>query len=101
MVVAGVAATTIDAKRLASEAAAKVAVVDVKLQDGTAFDLIERLDDLGVGVVVLSGFSNFPEPLGRASAFLQKPFTGGELLCALSAAPIDIPLPGTLTAHAP
>jgi len=83
MVIAGAAATTIDAERLASDSAPKVAVVDVKLRDGMAFDLIERLHDLGVSVVVVSGFSTFSTPLGKVAAILQKPFEGGELLGAL------------------
>ena len=79
-----VSATTADAERLASEGAAKLAVVDVKLQDGMAFDLIDHLHDLGVSVVVVSGFSNFSTPLGKAAAVLQKPFAGQELLGALA-----------------
>jgi hypothetical protein len=84
MVIAGAAATTSDAERLASEGSAKLAVVDVKLQDGMAFDLIDHLHDLGVSVVVVSGFSNFSTPLGKAAAVLQKPFAGQELLGALA-----------------
>jgi DNA-binding NtrC family response regulator len=83
MVIAGAAATTSDAERLARECAPKVAVVDVKLRDGMAFDLIDHLHDLGVSVVVVSGFSTFSTPLGRVTAILQKPFEGGELLGAL------------------
>jgi hypothetical protein len=41
MVVAGVAATTIDAKRLASEAAAKVAVSRGTAFDGSVREVIE------------------------------------------------------------
>jgi DNA-binding response OmpR family regulator len=84
MVIAGAAATTTDAERLASEGSAKLAVVDVKLQDGMAFDLIDHLHDLGVSVVVVSGFSSFSTPLGRTAAVLQKPFAGQELLGALA-----------------
>jgi DNA-binding NtrC family response regulator len=86
MVIAGAAATTIDAERLASEGTARLAVVDVKLQDGMAFDLIDHLHDLGVSVVVISGFSTFSTPLGKAAAVLQKPFAGQELLGALARA---------------
>jgi DNA-binding NtrC family response regulator len=86
MVIAGAAATTTDAKRLASEGTARLAVVDVKLQDGMAFDLIDHLHDLGVSVVVISGFSTFSTPLGKAAAVLQKPFAGQELLGALARA---------------
>jgi ActR/RegA family two-component response regulator len=83
MVIAGAAATTIDAERLASVNAPRVAVVDVKLQDGMAFDLIDRLHDLGIRIVVISGFSTFSTPLEKAVAILPKPFEKGELLDAL------------------
>ena len=86
MVIAGKAATTTDAERLASETAPKAAVVDVKLRDGMSFGLIERLHHLGVSVVVLSGFSSFPTPLGRAAAILKTPFAVGELVGALARA---------------
>jgi len=86
MVIVGAAPTAIDAERLANERAPGVAVVDVKLRDGMAFDLIERLHDLGVSVVVLSGFSSFPTQLGKATAILEKPFAVGELFGALARA---------------
>ena len=87
MVIAGAAATTTDAERLACERAPKLAVVDVKLQDGMAFDLIDRLHDLGVQVIVVSGFATFSTPPVKASAILQKPFSGEELLAALCGVP--------------
>jgi DNA-binding response OmpR family regulator len=87
MVIAGAAASATDAERLACEHAPKLAVVDVKLQDGMAFGLIDRLHDLGVQVVVVSGFATFSTPLVKAAAILQKPFSGEELLAALCATP--------------
>jgi len=87
MVIAGAAATTTDAERLACERAPKLAVVDVKLQDGMAFDLIDRLHDLGVQVIVVSGFATFSTPPIKAAAILQKPFSGDELLAALCGVP--------------
>ena len=83
MVIAGAAATTTDAERLASVNAPRVAVVDVKLQDGMAFDLIDRLHDLGIRIVVISGFSTFSNLIEKATAILRKPFEGAELLDAL------------------
>jgi DNA-binding response OmpR family regulator len=83
MVIAGAAATASVAERFARERAPKVAVVDVKLRDGMAFGLIDRLHDLGVHVVVVSGFAAFSTPPGRVAAILQKPFSGDELLTAL------------------
>jgi DNA-binding response OmpR family regulator len=71
MVIAGAAATMTEAERLAGQVAPKVAVVDIMLRDGMAFDLIDRLHDLGVPVVVVSGFATFPTPLGRTAGILQ------------------------------
>jgi DNA-binding response OmpR family regulator len=84
MVIVGAAATATDAERLAGEAAPILAVVDVKLRDGMAFNLIDRLDELGVRVVVVSGFSTFSTSLAKAAVILQKPFGGQELLGALA-----------------
>lgn len=78
MVIAGAAAT------MAGQVAPKVAVVDIMLRDGMAFDLIDRLHDLGVPVVVVSGFATFPTPLGRTAAILPKPVAGRELVGALA-----------------
>jgi DNA-binding response OmpR family regulator len=86
MVIAGAAATTTEAERLASRVAPKVAVVDIMLRDGMAFELIDRLHDLGVRVIVVSGFSTFSAPIGKAVAVLRKPFEGSELLGALELA---------------
>src|SRR5262249_21858259 len=83
MGIAGAAARTTDAERLASVNARRVAGVDRKLQDGMAFDLIDRLHDLGIRIVVISGFATFSNPLGKATAILRKPFEGAELLDAL------------------
>ena len=59
-----------------------VAVVEIKLQDGMDNDLINWLSELGVRVVVVSGFSIFPAPLGKVAAVLEKPFSGEQLLAA-------------------
>jgi DNA-binding response OmpR family regulator len=83
MLIAGAAATTTDAERLARERGPDVAVVDVKLRDGMAFGLIDRLHDLGIHVLVVSGFTTFSTPLGKAADILQKPFSGEELVAAI------------------
>jgi DNA-binding response OmpR family regulator len=83
MVIAGATATASVAERFARKRAPKVAVVDVKLRDGMAFGLIDLLHDLGVRVVVVSGFTAFSTPPGKVAAILQKPFSGDELLAAL------------------
>lgn len=83
IVIEGVVADAINADTLACERAPEFAVVDLKLRDGMAFDLIDRLHDLGIRVVVISGFSTFSIPVTKASAVLQKPFGGDELVAAL------------------
>jgi ActR/RegA family two-component response regulator len=63
----------------------KVAVVDiiVSFRDGLAYALIDRLHDLGIWVVVVTGFATFDTALVNAAAFLQKPFSENELVAAL------------------
>src|SRR5215468_271746 len=58
----GAAATARDAERFAHEHGPKVAVVDIKLRDGMAYGLIDRLYHLGVPVVVVTGFGTFSMP---------------------------------------
>ena len=83
MVIVGAVATASDAERFANERGPKVAVVDIKLRDGMAYGLIDRLHELGVRVVVVTGFGTFCMPLVKAVAVLQKPFNADELLAAL------------------
>jgi len=83
MVIVGAAATVSDAERFAHERGPKVAVVDIKLRDGMAYGLIDRLNDLGVPVIVVTGFGTFSMPLVKTVAILQKPFSADELLAAL------------------
>jgi DNA-binding response OmpR family regulator len=83
MIIVGAAASADDAERLAHERAPNVAVVDIKLRDGTAYGVIDCLHDLGVGVVVVTGFTTLSTSLVKAAAILRKPFSGDELLAAL------------------
>ena len=83
MKVSGPAATTAAAQRLATERKHDLAVVDIHLKLETAYTLIHQLDDQGVRVVVLSGYSVLPELTTKVVAVLQKPFNGPELLGAL------------------
>jgi two-component system, response regulator PdtaR len=83
MKVSGPAATTADAQRLAAEQKPDLAVVDIHLRLETAYVLIHQLDDQGVRVVVLSGYSVLPALTTKVVAVLQKPFNGPELLGAL------------------
>jgi DNA-binding NtrC family response regulator len=82
--VAGPAATAAEGARLLSEHAPDVAIVDVSLRGGErANTLIDRLHDQGVPVVVISGYAELPEVLGKAVVVLQKPVNEAQLLASL------------------
>ena len=54
-----------------------------------AYGLIDRMQDRGVRVVVVSGYAVLPSSTRKAAAILQKPFSGAELQATLS--PSDEP----------
>jgi len=82
--VSGVAATAADAQRLASEAPPDAAIVDFNLRDGElADDLIERLHEQGIYVVVTTGYSELPRTPRHAVAVLHKPVSEATLLASL------------------
>jgi DNA-binding NtrC family response regulator len=81
--VAGPVATSADAQRLASEHPPDVALVDFSLRDGERADvLINRLNEQGVYVIVISGYEVLPVAT-RAAAILQKPISAATLLTSL------------------
>jgi CheY-like chemotaxis protein len=57
--------------------------VIINLKGEMAYDLVEQLHDLGVRVVVVSGYAVLSRLTEKAAAVLQKPFNGPELLSAL------------------
>jgi len=83
MEVVGPAATISEAERLAVAGVPEVAVVDINLKGEMAYGLIDQLIDLGVGVVVVSGYAVLPGLTEKVAAVLQKPFNGPELLATL------------------
>jgi DNA-binding response OmpR family regulator len=83
MEVNGLAATTADAHRLATECKPALAVVDINLKFETTYALIDELGDQGVRVVVVTGYAVVPGLTEKVTAVLQKPFVGPELLAAL------------------
>jgi CheY-like chemotaxis protein len=77
----GPVATVADADRLMSECLPDVALVDLRLREGElAGDLIRRLNERGVSVVVVSGHEVLPDPTVEVVAFLDKPFSHEQLL---------------------
>jgi DNA-binding NtrC family response regulator len=82
--VAGPAATTADAERLVAERTPDVAIVDINLRDGElANDLIDRLHEQGIPVIVLTGYAVVSLPPGKVEAILQKPVSKEQLLAIL------------------
>ena len=80
----GPVATAAEADRLTSEQRPAVALVDLNLRGGErAYDLIDRLHDRGIPVIVTSGYEVLPRPPGKAVAVLQKPFGEAQLLALL------------------
>jgi CheY-like chemotaxis protein len=82
--VSGPVATAAEADRLTSEHRPAVALVDLNLRGGErAYDLIDRLHERGIPVIVTSGYEVLPRPPGKAVAVLQKPFGEAQLLALL------------------
>src|ERR1700691_1311013 len=90
--VAGPAASAADADRLISEQIPDVALVDFSLRDGEMADgLIDRLNDRGVRVVVMSGYTVLPLAREKAVAILKKPIIEAQLLAALRPVTVEVP----------
>jgi CheY-like chemotaxis protein len=82
--VSGPAATTAEAERLISEHMPDAAVVDFNLKGGElAHTLIDRLNDRGIRIIVVSGNAIVPLAPGKVVAILQKPVVEAQLLAAL------------------
>ena len=82
--VAGPAATIADAKRLVAERTPDVAIVDINLRDGErADDLIDRLHEQRIPVVVITGYTVVSLPPEKVEAVLQKPVSMEKFLAVL------------------
>jgi len=82
--VIGPVATSADALRLASERPPDAALIDFNLRGGElAGDLIDRLHDQGIHVVITTGYTDLPAKLRHAVAILHKPFNDAELFASL------------------
>ena len=60
-----------------------LAVIDVNLNGKMAYDLIDRLCDEGVLVVVVSGYATLPRLTDKAVVVLQKPVDAPDLIAGL------------------
>ena len=83
MVVAGPVARIVDAEQLLDDELPDLALVDINLKGEMTYGLINRLDEKGVRVVVVSGYAVLPNTIDKAAAILQKPFSGAALLATL------------------
>jgi CheY-like chemotaxis protein len=86
--VAGPAATPAEAERLLTARKPDVAIVDINLKGEMAYGLIDRLNDEGVRVVVISGYAIPQVAQSKVAAVLQKPFSAKALLAVLRQAPV-------------
>lgn len=85
--VTGPAATPAEAERLLAARKPDVAIVDINLRGEMAYGLIDRLSELGVRVVVISGYAIPQVAQSKVAAVLQKPFSAKALLAILRQAP--------------
>jgi CheY-like chemotaxis protein len=82
--VAGPAATVADAERLVAEHTPDVAIIDINLRGGErSDDLIDRLHEQRIPVVIVTGYTTVSLPPGKAEAILQKPVSVETLLAIL------------------
>ena len=80
----GPVATTADAMRLVSESAPDVALVDINLRDGElSYELIDWLQDRGIRIVVLTGYSDISLQETKVAVILQKPVRDEVLIASL------------------
>jgi ActR/RegA family two-component response regulator len=80
----GPVATTADAMRLVSESTPDVAIVDINLREGErSYELIDRLQDRGIRIVVLTGYADVSLKKGKAAVVLQKPAREEVLIASL------------------
>jgi DNA-binding response OmpR family regulator len=83
--VAGPAPTIADAEHLVAEGIPDVAIVDIHLRNGElANDLINRLHEQRIPVVVITGYTAISVPPGKVEAILQKPVSVETFLAVLS-----------------
>jgi CheY-like chemotaxis protein len=82
--VAGPVATSAEAERQIAEQIPDVAIVDFNLRGGElAHGLIDKLNEIGCRVILVTGYAAVPVAPGKAVAILQKPIVEAQLLAAL------------------
>jgi DNA-binding NtrC family response regulator len=82
--IVGPVATTADARRLMSERAADVALVDINLRNGEqSYQLIDWLHERNIRIVLISGYPDVARAKAKAIAVLPKPMREDLLLASL------------------
>jgi two-component system, response regulator PdtaR len=74
------------ARQLVAKQRPKIALVDINLKQEMACDLIDELHGQGVQVIVVSGYALPPVSVAKTAGFLQKPFSGRELISTMCSA---------------
>ncbi|HWV82280.1 MAG TPA: response regulator [Hyphomicrobiaceae bacterium] len=82
--VVGPAATSVEAEHLTKARSPNLALVDLNLDGEEAVGLIQWLLKSKLRVIVMSGLALPPNAISNDIHFLQKPFSGDELLAALN-----------------
>ena len=82
--VIGPAATVAEARRLVDLHRPELAIVDVKLKHETTCELIDHCHAQSIPVIVASGYAVPPIAATKIATFLQKPYSGKELMAAIS-----------------
>ena len=84
VVVSGPVATVAEAAaRLGETGRFDAAVVDMNLRGEMAYDLVDRLNERGIPVVVVTGYEVLPSLADKAVTILQKPLRAEALLKTL------------------
>jgi DNA-binding NtrC family response regulator len=84
MHVVGPTATAAQARGLASAQRPELAIVDVNLKQETSCGQIDELHAQGMRIIVISGYAAPPVSKESVAAFLQKPFSGSELITTMN-----------------
>ena len=84
MHVVGTTATTAQARGLAAAQRPELAIVDINLKQETSCGLIDELHAQGMRIIVISGYAAPPVSNDSVAAFLQKPFSGSELITTMN-----------------
>ena len=81
--VSGPVATVAEAALLGETGRFDAAVVDMNLRGEMAYDLVDRLNERGIPVVVITGYEVLPSLADKAVTILRKPLRAEALLKTL------------------